>query len=98
MSECNHTKEQSCLRGDECAQCLRDGPSELPASTCSGSERPKTFQETIRCPDCLTLGQMRYQFGNYVCDKCNKGAWRQDTLQFFLKAFEAGQKFERQND
>ena len=24
MKDCNHTVEQSCLKGDECAQCLRD--------------------------------------------------------------------------
>lgn len=24
MSRCNHTTDQSCLRGDECAECLRE--------------------------------------------------------------------------
>ena len=29
LKECNHTTSQSCLHGDECAQCLRDTPAEL---------------------------------------------------------------------
>lgn len=44
----------------------------------------------------MTLGQMRYQYGNYCCDRCDE-CWRPDTLQFFLKAFEMGRNFEKQN-
>ena|SRR5688572_3344316 len=36
MSDCNHTAAESCLRGDECAQCLRDAASSFvpaPGST-----------------------------------------------------------------
>lgn len=32
MSECNHTSKQSCLRGDECAQCLREGKKRIGSS------------------------------------------------------------------
>lgn len=33
MSErCNHTSAQSCLKADECAECLREGKSELASS------------------------------------------------------------------
>ena len=53
-----------------------------------------TFQENARCPVCLELGKLRYQFGSYVCDKCDQ-TFRADTLDHFMKAFEAGREFEK---
>ncbi len=55
-----------------------------------------TFQESARCPVCLELGKLRYQYGNYCCDKCDR-CFRSDSLQQFMDAFEAGRKFERGN-
>ena len=54
----------------------------------------ETFQSNLRCPNCLTLGELRYQYGNYCCDKCDR-CWRSDTLGHFMKAFEAGREFEK---
>ena len=54
-----------------------------------------TFQESSRCPNCLELGKLRYQFGDYVCDKCDQ-TFGPGTLTHFMKAFEAGRKFERE--
>lgn len=55
-----------------------------------------TFRESVRCPQCLTLGEMRAQFGNYVCDKCDR-VFGPDTLTHFMNAFNKGRKFEREN-
>lgn len=52
-----------------------------------------TFQETVRCPNCLELGKLRYQYGNYVCDKCEQ-TFRPDYLTRWMRAFEAGIAFE----
>lgn len=54
-----------------------------------------TFQESARCPNCLRLGEMRYQYGNYCCDYCDR-CWGPGTLTHFMKAFEAGREFEKQ--
>jgi len=62
----------------------------------SASARPKTFQESARCPVCLTVGEMRFQYGHYCCDRCDQ-CWRTDTLGHWMKAFEQGREFERQN-
>ncbi len=32
MKHCNHNTDTSCLRGDECAQCLRDAATSMPRS------------------------------------------------------------------
>ena len=53
-----------------------------------------TFQESSRCPVCLELGRLRYQFGDLCCDKCDR-TFSCSTLQHFLDAFEAGRKFEK---
>lgn len=58
--------------------------------------RPKTFQESARCPTCLTVGEMRFQYGNYCCDRCDE-CWGTDRLGHWMKAFEQGREFERQN-
>jgi len=55
---------------------------------------PKTFRETLRCPVCLTLGEMRFQYGGYCCDRCDQ-CWGPDTMDHFMKAFELGRKYER---
>ena len=67
----------------------------VPAESDLRSE-PKTFQQSARCPVCLTLGEMRYQFGSYCCDKCDQ-TFRADTLTHFMKAFEQGRAFEKLN-
>lgn len=42
MSDCNHTTAESCLRADECAECLRaKAKSELVSATCSALPDPK---------------------------------------------------------
>lgn len=65
------------------------------ALTPTMGETPRQFQDVIRCPTCLELGKMQYQYGDYYCVKCAQ-RWPPDKLQFFLKAFEAGRNFERQ--
>ena len=54
-----------------------------------------TFQENVRCPVCLELGKLRYQYGDYFCDKCVQ-RYGPDTLTHYMKAFEMGRKFERE--
>ena len=56
-----------------------------------------TFQESSRCPNCLELGKLRYEYGDYFCDKCDRW-WGPDTLDQFMRAFEAGRKFERESE
>ena len=55
-----------------------------------------TFQEHLRCPQCLRLGEMRYQYGNYCCDYCDR-CYPADWIGAFMRAFEAGREFERGN-
>jgi len=55
---------------------------------------PKTFRETCRCPQCLRIGEMRFQYGNYICDYCDQ-THTASTLMYFMKAFEMGREFER---
>lgn len=58
--------------------------------------KTKTIGETYRCPSCLRVGKMRYQYGSYFCDFCDQ-RWRADHLGHFLRAFEAGREYERKN-
>ena len=60
------------------------------------SVRQPTFQESARCPVCLTVGELRFQYGNYCCDHCDQ-CWRADTLGHWMKAFEQGREFERRS-
>ena len=55
----------------------------------------KRFIDEVRCPICLTLGQMRFQHGNYRCDICDR-CWSYEYLNKFIQAFELGRKFERE--
>lgn len=54
------------------------------------------FIDNKRCPVCLMLGQFRYQFGNYVCTKCDR-TFSTSTLQHHHEAFEAGRKWEMEH-
>jgi len=47
----------------------------------------------MRCPVCLTLGELRPEFGTLYCDKCDQ-RFSPDWLGHWNKAFAAGRKFE----
>ncbi len=53
-----------------------------------------SFQESARCPVCLEIGKMFFQHGNYCCLKCDQ-CFRSDRLDYWMKAFEKGRAFER---
>lgn len=56
-----------------------------------------TFQESARCPNCLELGKMRFEYSYYYCDKCEM-RWEYPYLQHFINAFEKGRNFQKQQD
>lgn len=60
----------------------------------SETKAERTFQQSARCPKCLILGKMRFQYGNYCCDQCDE-CWPPDSLGHWMKAFEQGREFER---
>lgn len=56
----------------------------------------KDWKDSQRCPGCLELGKLRFQYGSYCCDRCDL-CFRADWLGQWNKAFEAGREYERAN-